>query len=196
MTWSVHSCRAEPIKRSTRPFCQGERTGAGHHPDHQAADEDQTAVRTPAVTSIRCWWSPGKQCRRSSVRPAVTQRGETRDFGLTSPCVCRKLDSTTMIVKAAEDRRDVMDDRSFRTRVNCQRAAPVRAAECVRRCCQSGAIARRQVPGARRECARSAHAKDAPPQQPSRRQVRAAPVFWGTVRPSMRAFMSAAEDRR
>src|SRR5262245_46403805 len=47
MTWSVHSCRAEPIKRSTRPFCQGERTGAGHHPDHQAADEDQTAVRTP-----------------------------------------------------------------------------------------------------------------------------------------------------
>src|SRR5262249_46399013 len=37
MTWSVRSCRAEPIKRSTRPFCQGERTGAGHHPDHQAA---------------------------------------------------------------------------------------------------------------------------------------------------------------
>jgi len=31
------------------------------------------------VTSTRCWWSPGKQCRRSSVRPAVTQRGETND---------------------------------------------------------------------------------------------------------------------
>src|SRR6266478_3304258 len=38
-----------------------------------------------AVTSTRCWWSPGKQCRRSSVRPAVTQRGETRDFGLKTP---------------------------------------------------------------------------------------------------------------
>src|SRR5262249_5633324 len=40
-----------------------------------------------AVTSTRCWWSPGKQCRRSSVRPAVTQRGETRDFGLKTPRV-------------------------------------------------------------------------------------------------------------
>src|SRR5262244_2859237 len=29
MTWSVHSCRAEPIKRSTRPFCQGERNDVG-----------------------------------------------------------------------------------------------------------------------------------------------------------------------
>jgi hypothetical protein len=37
------------------------------------------------VTSTRYWWSPGKQCRRSSVRPAVTQRGETRDFGLKTP---------------------------------------------------------------------------------------------------------------
>jgi hypothetical protein len=37
------------------------------------------------VTSTRCWWSPGKQCRRSSVRPAVTQRGEARDFGLKTP---------------------------------------------------------------------------------------------------------------
>ena len=34
------------------------------------------------MTSTRYWWSLGKQCRRSSVRPAVTQRGETRDFGL------------------------------------------------------------------------------------------------------------------
>jgi hypothetical protein len=24
ITWSVHSCRADPIQRSTRPFCQGE----------------------------------------------------------------------------------------------------------------------------------------------------------------------------
>src|SRR5215468_10785189 len=29
ITWSVHSCRAEPIKRSTRPFCQGERKDVG-----------------------------------------------------------------------------------------------------------------------------------------------------------------------
>src|SRR5262249_5948919 len=28
-TWSVHSRRAEPIKRSTRPFCQGERKDVG-----------------------------------------------------------------------------------------------------------------------------------------------------------------------
>src|SRR6266478_1110400 len=43
-----------------------------------------------AVTSTRCWWSPGKQCRRSSVRPAVTQRGETRVFGLKTPCTAAK----------------------------------------------------------------------------------------------------------
>ena len=35
------------------------------------------------MTSTRCWWSPGKQCRRSSVRPAVTQRG-TRDWSKNS----------------------------------------------------------------------------------------------------------------
>src|SRR6516225_3870390 len=29
MTWSVHSCLADPIKRSTRPFCQGERNDVG-----------------------------------------------------------------------------------------------------------------------------------------------------------------------
>src|SRR5262249_11919017 len=29
ITWSVHSRRAEPIKRSTRPFCQGERKDVG-----------------------------------------------------------------------------------------------------------------------------------------------------------------------
>jgi hypothetical protein len=29
ITWSVHSRRAEPIKRSTRPFCQGERNDVG-----------------------------------------------------------------------------------------------------------------------------------------------------------------------
>src|SRR5262249_29856351 len=40
-----------------------------------------------AVTSIRCWWSPGKQCRHSSVRPAVTQRSEPPVFGLKTPCV-------------------------------------------------------------------------------------------------------------
>ena len=35
------------------------------------------------MTSTRCWWSPGKQRRRSSVRPAVTQRG-TRDWSKNS----------------------------------------------------------------------------------------------------------------
>jgi hypothetical protein len=29
ITWSVHSRRAKPIKRSTRPFCQGERKDVG-----------------------------------------------------------------------------------------------------------------------------------------------------------------------
>src|SRR5262245_34150898 len=29
ITWSVHSRRADPIKRSTRPFCQGERNDVG-----------------------------------------------------------------------------------------------------------------------------------------------------------------------
>src|SRR5262249_19422095 len=29
ITWSVHSRRADPIKRSTRPFCQGERKDVG-----------------------------------------------------------------------------------------------------------------------------------------------------------------------
>src|SRR5467141_1167766 len=29
ITWSVHSGRADPIKRSTRPFCQGERKDVG-----------------------------------------------------------------------------------------------------------------------------------------------------------------------
>src|SRR6516162_2227850 len=29
ITWSVHSCLADPIKRSTRPFCQGERKDVG-----------------------------------------------------------------------------------------------------------------------------------------------------------------------
>src|SRR5258708_12804595 len=29
IAWSVHSCRADPIKRSTRPFCQGERKDVG-----------------------------------------------------------------------------------------------------------------------------------------------------------------------
>ena len=28
---------------------------------------------------------PGKQCRCSNVRPAVTQQGEARDFGLKTP---------------------------------------------------------------------------------------------------------------
>jgi hypothetical protein len=51
------------------------------------------------VTSTRCWWSPGKQCRRSSVRPAVTQRGETRDFGLKTPRLTLKFRSDKNISK-------------------------------------------------------------------------------------------------
>src|SRR5262249_5653692 len=66
--WSVHSRRADPIKRSTRPFCQGEQKDVGRSRMPIARTR---ALRTaPNVRSL-------SQMRYSVTcqRPKVTRRG-------------------------------------------------------------------------------------------------------------------------
>src|SRR5215468_6349956 len=59
MTWSVHSRRAEPIKRSTWPFCQGERNDVGRSRMPIARTRALNAARRDLAASLK------NQCRAS-----------------------------------------------------------------------------------------------------------------------------------
>src|SRR5262249_26847140 len=100
MTWKTGLCLIKPLKGRSVQACPFRK----FHPSGiRTVRQNHRIIRVDALEGAKLshgetvsgkakgrplqegWWSPGKECRRSSVRPAVTERGETRDWSKNSP---------------------------------------------------------------------------------------------------------------